>query len=164
MPISSVLGSTAGSVASAVGGAAKAGGKAFADLFERAKGASSSGVNSPTTGANVGELTRDAENKLSEFKRAIQQLFSSANIDTTWEIRLQDDGQGGVQANADHPDCEKIEQLLRENPDLIEKFNQLQQTYARLRSSSGQASPGDKMLAPAFSVVFADDNAHVALE
>jgi hypothetical protein len=161
MPISSILGSAAVGVASAVGGAAKAGGNAFADLFERARGATTSEANSATTGANVGELTRDAENQLSEFKRAIQQLFSSAGIDTSWEIRLQSDGQGGVQVNADHPDGEKIEQLLRENPDLIEKFDQVQDAYARLRSSSGEAKPSDELLAPAFSIVFADNAARV---
>lgn len=161
MPISSVLGSTMGAVSSAVGGAAKVGGSAFADLFQRANEARSGSTESATTGEKVGELTREAENQLSEFKHAVQQLFASAGIDTTWQSRLQSDGQGGIQANADHPDCEKIEQLIRDNPDLIEKFNKLQETYARLRSSSGESSKSD---ASAFSVVFAEEGVSAAFE
>ena len=156
MPIPSIAGSTFGGVSSAIGSAAKSGGNAFADVFERAKGASSNNVSSATTGASVGELTRDAENQFSEFKRAMQQLFDGAGIDTTWEIRLQSDGHGGVLVNADHPDAEKIEQLLQANPDHIDKFSQLQKAYSRLRSSSGDTGPQD------FSVAFADGTARVA--
>ena len=161
MPVSSIAGSTLGGVSSALGGAAKAGGNAFAELFERAKGASSSSVNSATTAANVGELTRDAENQFSEFKRAMQQLFANAGIDTTWEIRLQSDGQGGVRVNADHPDGEKIEQLLQSNPDLIQKFNDLVAAHGRLRAGSSDFKPDSAQRA---SVVFSEGGAKVVFD
>lgn len=164
MPISSIAGSSLGGFSSTLGGAAKSSGRAFADLFERAKGASSSGVNSATTGEKLGELTRDAETRLSEFKRSMQELFASAGIDTSWEIQLTSDGHGGVQVNGDHPDHDKIQQLLQTNPDLIEKFNALQTAYSRLRSGSQPASETDELIASAFSIKFADGSTQVDFE
>lgn len=163
MSISSILGGSVAGVSSAAGGATKSSSNAFAEIFARARGAISSETNSATTGATVAEQTREAETKLSEFKRAMQQVLETAGIDSTWDIRLQSDGNGGVQVSPSHPECDKIEQILRENPDLIEKFKTLQEAFGRLRSGSGNEG-SDAAQTSVFSVVFADDAAHVEFE
>lgn len=163
MPVSAIAGSALSGASAAASGAAKAGSSLFADLFQRAKGARSSSLNSATTETNVGELARDAQNQLSEFKQEMQKLFASAGIDTSWEIHLKSNGRGGLQVNADHPDCDKVEQLLQQNPELLEKFNALKATHDRLRAKGGEATLNDPR-APAFAVVYSDAEAHVEFE
>jgi len=153
-----------GGAATAAGSVAQKSKASFADIFANARAATSPEAASATTGANVGELTRNAENQLSEFKREMQQLLSEAGIDDTWEVGLQSDGSGGVTVDPGHPEYEKITELLQQNPDLIEKFNQLQKAYDQLRASTGESSKSDEMLKPVFSVVFAEDTARVEYE
>lgn len=164
MAISSLLASSMGGSAATAGSVAQKSKSSFAEIFSNAKAATSPESSAATTGATAGELTREAENQLSEFKRAMKQLLSEAGIDDTWAISLQSNGAGGVTVDPSHPDHEKITELLQQNPDLIERFNQLQKAYEKLRTSTGEMKPGDKMLQPVFSVVFAEDSARVEFE
>lgn len=160
MPITSILSGAVGGTSAAVGGAAKSGGEAFAALLQRAREAASPTSGSATTAATVGDLTRDAESRFSEFKRAVQQLLAGAGIDTGTPIVLSTDGLGGITVNADHPDQEKIVALLQANPDLIDKFQSLEAAYRALRSGSGEANDEDPLLG-SFQVTFDRDRTGV---
>jgi hypothetical protein len=162
MPISSILSGAVSGSTTAIGSAAKGGGDAFAALLQRAREASSPATGSAATSTTVGNLTRDAETRFSEFKRAVQQLLSAAGIDTNPPVTLQSDGIGGVTVNADHPDQEKIVALLQSNPDLIDKFQAVQEAYRALRSSS-EGSDQDALL-PAFQITFDGEQAQVGFE
>jgi hypothetical protein len=164
MSVSSIVSGGVASASSAISGAAKSSSNAFADLFARARAATSNDVSTATTGSTVGELTHEAETKLSEFKRAVQQILSTAGIDNSWEVRLQSDGNGGVQVSPGHPECDKIEQLLQQNPDLIEKFKELQAAFGRLRSGSGEGTAKDAAAMAGFNVVFAEETARVEFQ
>lgn len=52
----------------------------------------------------------------------IRQLFESAGIDTSKEIRLKMAGDGSIVVSGDHPQKAEIERLFRENPDLRNQF------------------------------------------
>lgn len=52
----------------------------------------------------------------------IRQLFESAGIDTSQEIRLKAASDGSVVVSGDHPQKAEIEKLFRENPDLRNQF------------------------------------------
>jgi hypothetical protein len=110
----------------------------------------------------VGNLTREAETRFSEFKRTVQQLLSAAGIDTSMPITLESDGMGGITVNADHPDQEKIATLLQTNPDLIDKFHAVQEAYRALRSSS--ETSGEDPSQQIFRVSFDGDHASVGFE
>jgi hypothetical protein len=162
MPIPSILGGAVSGTSAAFGSAAKGGGDAFAALLQRAKEASSPTAGSANTSATVGNLTRDAETKFSEFKRAVQQLFSAAGIDTGTPIVLESDGIGGITVNADHPDQDKIAALLQSNPDLIDKFHAVREAYRAVRSSSGTSE--EEIALQTFRIAFEDDRARVRFE
>jgi len=137
---------------------------AFADKLRRAQEAQSDTIGKAQTSAGPAELTREAETQFSAFKRNMRQLLQQSGIDLTWEVRLSTDGAGGILVEDMHPDKEKIEQLLRENPDLVQQFKQLQSSYERLRQSSAEATPQDSLTAPRFVVSFVDEQAHASFE
>ena len=58
------------------------------------------------------DLKQQADKALADFRQSVTKLLSDAGIDTSHKIRLESDGQGGVHVAGDHPDREKIEQLL----------------------------------------------------
>jgi hypothetical protein len=136
----------------------------FADSLRRAQNAHGdvAGIAKPAT--SPAELTREAESQFSAFKRAMRQLLEQGGIDTTWEVRLTSDGAGGMMVEGMHPDQQKIEQLLRENPDLVAQFKQLQSSYERLRQSSAEPTPQDPLTNPRFVVSLIDDQAHASFE
>lgn len=158
MPISSILSGAASGTAAAAGSAAKGSGDAFAAILQRARDATSPPAGSATTGESVGNLTREAENQFSEFKRAMQQLLASAGIDTGWQLVLSSDGRGGITVNGDHPDKDKIEALLQSNPDLITRFHAVEKAYQAVQS--GSQPPDEHALPQSFQIIFEDEEVH----
>ena len=137
---------------------------AFADKLRRAQETQNNIIGTAQPAAGPAELTREAETQFSAFKRNMRQLLEQSGVDLTWELRLSTDGAGGLVVEDMHPDKEKIEQLLRENPDLVQQFKQLQSSYERLRQSSAEATPQDSLTAPRFVVSFVDEQAHASFE
>jgi hypothetical protein len=163
MSIASIAGSTLSGIGSAAAGAVRAGSGSFAAMFENARNSTSAAVNSARSAIGSTELTRKAEATFSEFKRNMTQLLSDAGVDDSFELSLSSDGMGGISVNADHPDKEKIEQLLRENPDLVANFAELVAAYQEVRSSSDPSGNNDPAEG-ALRVSFLDGQASLNFE
>src|SRR4051794_31194800 len=47
-------------------------------------------------GDNTADLKQQADKALADFRQSVSKLLSDAGIDTSHQIRLESDGQGGV--------------------------------------------------------------------
>lgn len=107
------------------------------------------------------ELKLQADKALADFKQSVSKLLSDAGIDTTHKIRLESDGQGGVHVAGDHPDRDKIEDLLRSNPELAQQFQQLAEQFQKLRAAEPAAAATPQILSQKFGLSLCDGEAEV---
>jgi len=75
---------------------------------------------------SIDELREHGTRQLQELSREMRTLFRENGIDTSSPIELGSQyGTGETIVKNDHPDKEKIEQLLRENPELSNDFKRI---------------------------------------
>jgi siderophore synthetase component len=126
---------------------------------------------------DLNQLRSQTAQLLANFRGQLNQLLAENGIDTSQPISLQADATGGVQVTSNHPQKDAIEELLADNSELSDTFNQLQQNYALLQQASQAAAPalmpgapqlgksatqpGDAN-APKFSIVLRNGQASVA--
>jgi len=71
----------------------------------------------------LNELMKFANKKLDEFDKQFKELLEANGIDTSKPITLaHESGSGKLKVANNHPDAEKIEKLLAENPELCNAY------------------------------------------
>jgi len=106
---------------------------------------------------NQADLKRECEAGLSEFRRTLLDLFDKSGVDTRQEIRLESNGFGGVVVAGGHPDADKIEDIFKENPDLLEKFHALETGYKKLQAGEGDDFETSGIFGPVFGLTILED-------
>jgi hypothetical protein len=162
MALSSILGSSSQTAQKYNPFASKSSsGSSFADALKSAGGANDSANASGKTAADsLLEVRRQADTSLAELSKSLQQVLKDSGVDTSQPIRLECDGQGGVKVAGNHPDREKIERALAENPELASKFQSLAAEYQQLHSAEKQGT-SDAGAAAVFGIVLKKDEAKV---
>jgi len=140
---------------------------AFADVLKAARGANATAKNTvaPAPNAEAGklaELQRHAQALLAGFKESIGQLLADRGVDTSHEIRFESDSNGKLKLVGDHPERDKIEEILSDNPDLSARFEEL---AAAFRQSQAVLSGSDEagLAAKTFSLTLVGGEARPAL-
>ncbi len=140
------------------------GGDSFSSLLDAVQASQSTAAGkSCDAPVSLDALRQDADGRLAELRRTLNQLLSDAGVDTTHEITLEDDGAGGIHVGGDHPDAQQIEDLLEENPDLAAKFKALQQSYQKLRSAEETTPSAPPAFGPTFVLKMLNGDAKAEL-
>ena len=161
-----------------VKGAAKGAAQSFAQVFDRArnasdqaagKGAAASGsdvvVESPSAagakadGKRAGtvrpaQLRQEAERLLGSLQTHLKKVLADAGVTTPPPVQLAVDPSGDVRLLGDHPDREKIEAVLAEQPALIEQLQAAAGAYRTLREAELGPAAADPLFGPTFSATF----------
>lgn len=96
--------------------------------------------------------------RLAAFQQELGSVFQAHDIDTSTEIELRIDGQGRLRVANEHPDAEKINQLLDELPDLTQAFRQLAGLSRALRSAETTGPESGPFAAYAEQSAFAQND------
>jgi|GEM_PF-5889430 len=92
------------------------------------------GIPEGTPGANLLEKMQNAGNKaLKDFSSDFRKLLRENGIDTSVPIELDTGYDGSIIVTNNHPDKAKIEQLLKNNPDVGDEYRMADRmlTFAR---------------------------------
>lgn len=98
-----------------------------------------------STGAASQASAQQAQNNLQAFQQRLLQLMANSQVDTSQEIRLQSDGQGGVQVDTNSADADKIKTIFNEHPELVAQFQTLAQQFTQLRAADPTQAAADAL-------------------
>ncbi len=119
----------------------------FASAMQAAAAKSSTGAKT----VNQADLQK-AQNALNAFHQTLLQLMTNGQVDTSQQIQLQSDGQGGVQVAGNNPDADKITAILNDHPELVAQFQSLSQSYGQLRAADLTLAADDALHPPVFGI------------
>lgn len=85
---------------------------------------------------SMGNLATFATKKLDEFEKQFKSLMEANGVDTSQPITLGHEyGTGRVVVTNDHPDADKIEQLLAQNRDLCNTYTAATSTLSIVKQA-----------------------------
>jgi len=88
----------------------------------------------------LNELVSFANKKLEEFQKKLRELLEANGIDTSQPISLAEESRSGrLKVTNDHPDADKIEQLLAENPELANTYRAATSTLEIAKHGEAQS-------------------------
>lgn len=154
--VAQVAGNATNSVANAA--ANKFPGRAgFAAALKSAANKQAAGASGSSQAA-----TQQANNNLQAFQQRLLQLMSESQVDASQEIRLQSDGQGGVQVISNSPDADKITAIFHEHPELVAQFQSLAATFSQLRAADPTQAATDALHPVSFGVTLSGQQVQVS--
>ncbi len=129
MAISSI-GSLTGGLGHAIAAAPKS-----ANPFSKVL-ASASGT-SPAASTPGATAQQQYNQSLSDLQRTLAGLFSTAGIDASQPIAIEQGPEGNLSVSNSHPDIDKIEQVLAAHPELVPKFKTLAANLLAVKQAAG---------------------------
>jgi len=88
----------------------------------------------------LNDLVAFASKKLEEFQKKLKELLEANGIDSSKPVSLAErSGSGDLEVTNDHPDADKIEQLLAENPELVNLYKTATATLEIAKHSEAQS-------------------------
>ncbi len=117
-----------------------------------------------TGGTAAANQQQQAQIALNAFQKKLLPLLSAAKVDTSQEIHLESDGQGGIRVAGNSPDADKITAVLSEHPELAVQFESLQQQFQKLRAADPASVQDDKLHPPVFGITLTDQQAAPVFE
>jgi hypothetical protein len=99
--------------------------------------AAAGGSQQPTGTAAV---QQQYDQSLSDLQKTLATLFSTAGVDPSHEIALQQGSDGKLTLANDHPDQTEIEQVLAAHPELAAKFAALAGQLRQIKQAQADQS------------------------
>jgi hypothetical protein len=113
--------------------------------------------------ASADALQQTAQQNLNAFHKQLVTLLAGSQVNLSQPIRLESDGQGGVQVAGNNPDAGKIMSVLHDHPELVSQFQSLAKTYQQLRAANPLTAAEDSELSPPeFGVTFTSQQVQAA--
>jgi len=88
----------------------------------------------------LNDLVAFANKKLEEFQKKLKELLEANGIDSSQPVSLSEkSGSGDLKVTNDHPDADKIEQLLAENPEMVNTYKAATSTLEIAKHGEAQS-------------------------
>ena len=103
-------------------------------------------ANSPTSaagGATQATPQQQYNQSLTDLQKTLAGLFSSAGIDTSQPIAIEQSPEGNLTVSNARPDTDQIEQILAAHPELGAKFSNLAANLRVYQQSTGNKNLPD---------------------
>ncbi len=84
---------------------------------------------------------------LADLQKTLAGIFSSAGIDTSQPISIEQGPEGNLTVSNARPDTDKIEQVLAAHPELESKFETVAANYRAYKQSTGAQDLPDPLSA-----------------
>jgi hypothetical protein len=101
--------------------------------------ASASNNSQPAAASSTAAATPQQQytQSLADLQKTLAGLFSSAGIDTSQPIEIEQGPEGNLSVSNAHPDTDKVEQLLASHPELAAKFKSVAANLRVVKQASG---------------------------
>jgi hypothetical protein len=102
-----------------------------------------SGSQSPASAAGSAATTPQQQynQSLADLQKTLAGLFSTAGIDSSQPIAIEQGPEGNLSVSNGHPETDKIEQVLAANPELAAKFKSVAANLRVVKQAAQQSAP-----------------------